>query len=282
MMLLVTVLTLLLAWFGSAAVALVILRRGLQAAASLFLLVLLLAATWAYTGNIVPLSTLLCTSALAVGLRATRSWPIVITLAPFVILAWGAVLLVFANDYVAQLLDYAEQGLDIFKQQLALASANGGNKDVAEQLLAQMPPLTAAHLVGRLALMLMLLTLMSLLSARWWQAKLYNPGGFQQEFYQLRLTRGNVLVLVAGLMLFSSIEGYYQWTWLFVIPIIFVGIALVHAFVALKQLSGHWLFGFYVMFMTFSPVTPLLMMVVIADSALDFRARLANGKDANS
>lgn len=274
-MFLVTVLTLLLAWLGCAAVALVILRRGLQASASVFLLVLLLAAVWAYTGNIIPLSTLLCTSALAVALRTTRSWSIVITLTPFVIMTWAVALLVFASDYVAQLLVYAEQGLDVFKEQLALASANGGNKDVAEQLLAQMPPLTAAHLVGNLAFMQMLLTLMSLLTARWWQAKLYNPGGFQQEFYQLRLSRANILVLVAGLVLFSIIEGYHQWTWLFAIPIIIVGIALVHALVALKQLSRPWLIGFYLLFVTFAPIVPLLMMAVIADSALDFRSRIS-------
>lgn len=274
-MFLVTVLTLLLAWLGCAAVALVILRRGLQAAASVFLLVLLLAAVWAYTGNIIPLSTLLCTSALAVALRTTRSWSIVITLTPFVIMTWAVVLLVFASDYVAQLLVYAEQGLDVFKEQLALASANGGNKDVAGQLLAQMPPLTAAHLVGNLAFMQMLLTLMSLLTARWWQAKLYNPGGFQQEFYQLRLSRANILVLVAGLVLFSIIEGYHQWAWLFAIPMIIVGIALVHALVALKQLSRPWLIGFYLLFVTFAPIVPLLMMAVIADSALDFRSRIS-------
>jgi hypothetical protein len=190
-------------------------------------------------------------------------------------MTWAVALLVFASDYVAQLLVYAEQGLDVFKEQLALASANGGNKDVAGQLLAQMPPLTAAHLVGNLAFMQMLLTLMSLLTARWWQAKLYNPGGFQQEFYQLRLSRANILVLVAGLVLFSIIEGYHQWTWLFAIPIIIVGIALVHALVALKQLSRPWLIGFYLLFVTFAPIVPLLMMAVIADSALDFRSRIS-------
>ena len=274
MMLLMTLLTLLLAWLGSAAVALAILRRGLQASANVFLFVLLLAAAWAYTGNIVPLSTLLCSSVLAVALRATSSWSIVITLTPFVIIIWAGALLVFASDYVALLLVYAEQGLDIFEQQLELASANGGNSESAEQMLAQMPPLTAEHLLGNLAFMQMLLTLISLFTARWWQAKLYNPGGFQQEFYQLRLSRTNLLVLAAGLVLFSSIEGYHQWAWLFAIPIIIVGIALVHALVALKQLSRHWLFGFYVIFITFAPVVPLLMMAVIADSALDFRLRL--------
>ena len=274
MMLLMTLLTLLLAWLGSAAVALAILRRGLQASANVFLFVLLLAAAWAYTGNIVPLSTLLCSSVLAVALRATSSWSTVITLTPFVIIIWAGALLVFASDYVALLMVYAEQGLDVFKQQLELAAANGGNPERAEQMLAQMPPLTAEHLLGNLAFMQMLLTLISLFTARWWQAKLYNPGGFQQEFYQLRLSRANILVLVVGLVLFSSIEGYHQWAWLFAIPIIIVGIALVHALVALKQLSRHWLFGFYVIFITFAPVVPLLMMAVIADSALDFRLRL--------
>jgi len=274
MMLLVTLLTLLLAWLGSAAVAMAILRRGLQASANVFLFVLLLAAAWAYTGNIVPLSTLLCSSALAVALRATSSWSMVITLTPLVIIIWAGALLVFASDYVALLMVYAEQGLEVFKQQLELAAANGGNPERAEQMLAQMPPLTAEHLLGNLAFMQMLLTLISLFTARWWQAKLYNPGGFQQEFYQLRLSRANILLLVVGLVLFSSIEGYHQWAWLFAIPIIIVGIALVHALVALKQLSRHWLFGFYVMFITFAPVVPLLMMAVIADSALDFRLRL--------
>jgi hypothetical protein len=274
MMLLMTLLTLLLAWLGSAAVALAILRRGLQASANVFLFVLLLAAAWAYTGNIVPLSTLLCSSVLAVALRTTSSWSIVVTLTPFVIIIWAGALLFFASDYVALLLVYAEQGLDVFKQQLELAAANGGNPERAEQMLAQMPPLTAEHLLGNLAFMQMLLTLISLFAARWWQAKLYNPGGFQQEFYQLRLSRTNLLVLAAGLVLFSSIEGYHQWAWLFAIPIIIVGIALVHALVALKQLSRHWLFGFYVIFITFAPVVPLLMMAVIADSALDFRLRL--------
>ena len=274
MMLLMTLLTLLLAWLGSAAVALAILRRGLQASANVFLFVLLLAAAWAYTGNIVPLSTLLCSSVLAVALRTTSSWSIVVTLTPFVIIIWAGALLVFASDYVALLLVYAEQGLDVFKQQLELAAVNGGNPERAEQMLAQMPPLTAEHLLGNLAFMQMLLTLISLFTARWWQAKLYNPGGFQQEFYQLRLSRTNLLVLAAGLVLFSSVEGYHQWAWLFAIPIIIVGIALVHALVALKQLSRHWLFGFYVIFITFAPVVPLLMMAVIADSALDFRLRL--------
>ncbi|MGB1191499.1 MAG: hypothetical protein ACPG3T_01110, partial [Pseudomonadales bacterium] len=116
---------------------------------------------------------------------------------------------------------------------------------------------------------------MSLLTARWWQAKLYNPGGFQQEFYQLRLSRANILVLVAGLVLFSIIEGYHQWAWLFAIPMIIVGIALVHALVALKQLSRPWLIGFYLLFVTFAPIVPLLMMAVIADSALDFRSRIS-------
>ena len=274
MMLLMTLLTLLLAWLGSAAVALAILRKGLQASANVFLFVLLLAAAWAYTGNIVPLSTLLCSSALAVALRTTSSWSMVVTLTPFVIIIWAGALLVFASDYVALLLVYAEQGLDVFKQQLELAATNGGNPERAEQMLAQMPPLTAEHLLGNLAFMQMLLTLISLFTARWWQAKLYNPGGFQLEFYQLRLSRNSILVLLAGLVLFSNIEGYHQWAWLFAIPIIVVGIALVHALIAMKQLSRHWLFGFYVIFITFAPVVPLLMMAVIADSALDFRSRL--------
>jgi len=77
MIILMTVLTFLLAWLGYAAVALVILRNGFTAATGTFMLVLLPVSIAAYAGNVVPLSTLLCSSLLASVLRNTRSWPIV-------------------------------------------------------------------------------------------------------------------------------------------------------------------------------------------------------------
>lgn len=275
MIILMTVLTFLLAWLGSAAVALVILRNGFTAATGTFMLVLLPVSIAAYAGNVVPLSTLLCSSLLASVLRNTRSWPIVLTILPFVIGLWAITFLAFGREYLDQLLVVGQQGVDLFKEQLEIAAAKGENQEAVEQIIAQMPPLTLEHMLGRLGIAQLLLTLMALFTARWWQAVKYNPGGFQKEFHQLRLQRISVLVLVAGLVLLSNYSGYEQWAWFFAMPIIFAGIALVHGLVEIKKLGPQWLVFFYLFFTVFALAVPLLMMVVIADSALDFRARVA-------
>lgn len=279
MILLTTALTFFIAWLGSAGVALVILRRGFAAASSVFLLVLVLASLPALSGNVVPLSTLLSVSVLAWLLRVSRQWALVLTAAPFVISLWALLFIFFGSDYLAQLLEITRQGMEALKEQLLVAAADRPDAEqqqlVIEQFMSQLPALTVENLLGRLGMMQMLMTLMALLTARWWQAMLYNPGGFAQEFHQLRLGRSHVLILVAGIVILSNLQSYQQWAWFFAMPVAVVGVGLVHGLVAIRKMGAHWLVFFYILLATFAPLVPLLMMVVIADTALDFRARLA-------
>ena len=101
------------------------------------------------------------------------------------------------------------------------------------------------------------------------------PGGLQQEIHQLRLTKSNILVLLLAVIACSNIEGYQHWTWLFLLPFISAGIAIVHGMVAIKQLGTQWLVGFYILFISFAPTIPLLMLLVMVDNAADLRRRLA-------
>lgn len=268
-------LTLLLAVLGSAAVNLVLLRSGLLSASKYFLPLLIISSVWALNGNIVPLSTVIASVAMAEILRITRSWNAVLCVSPFITVLWAWLLMTAGSEYVNQLLLVAEQSLESFKTQLLASAVEAGNEAATKQLIAQIPTLDIYYLVGNFALVQLMLSLISVLIARGWQSKLYNPGGLQQEIHQLRLTKRNILVLLLAVIACSNSEGYQHWTWLFLLPLISAGIAIVHGMVAVKQLGTQWLVGFYILFISFAPTIPLLMLLVMIDNAADLRRRLA-------
>src|SRR5690606_36609275 len=74
-------------------------------------------------------------------------------------------------------------------------------------------------LVGMIAYTGALSRLFALLLARWWQAALYNPGGFVEVFEELRLSDLQV-VLCAGAALYCLTQSvdYTTWALLFVLP----------------------------------------------------------------
>jgi len=83
--------------------------------------------------------------------------------------------------------------------------------------------------------------------ARYWQAQLFNTGGFQKEFHSLRLGREAVMVFVAayGLAmvfsgaLFSSLASAMMF-------VFFIqGLSVVHCLSKQRGLSKSWLFGMY-------------------------------------
>ena len=269
-------LTLLLAVLGSAGVNLALLRSGLLSASKYFLPLLIISSLWALNGNIVPLSTVIASVAMAEILRITRSWNTVLCVSPFITVLWALLLMTAGSEYVNQLLLVAEQSLESFKTQLIASAVEAGNEVATKQLLAQIPTLDIYYLVGNFAIVQLMLSLISVLIARGWQSKLYNPGGLQQEIHQLRLTKRNILVLLLAVIVCSNIEGYQHWTWLFLLPLISAGIAIVHGMVAVKQLGSQWLVGFYILFISFAPTIPLLMLLVMVDNAADLRRRLAS------
>jgi hypothetical protein len=111
--------------------------------------------------------------------------------------------------------------------------------------------------------------------ARWWQATLYNPGGFQQEFHQLRLNPIQAVACFAAVIYCWSQGGDYQtWSSLFALPLLLVGIAIVHHLVKVKNVSRQWLVLFYIALLLFSPLTVLLVTLAVMDTWTNFRARI--------
>jgi uncharacterized protein YybS (DUF2232 family) len=133
-------------------------------------------------------------------------------------------------------------------------------------------------MLGISAWMITLSTIASLFFSRWWQAILYNPGGFQQEFHGIRLESklGLLLAVLMGAGVLLS-DDYRIWVQLASIPLLIAGLALVHCWVKVKAKSGHWLVFVYIGLILYSPIMmALLVLVGLADSFMNLRTRLAS------
>jgi len=132
-------------------------------------------------------------------------------------------------------------------------------------------------MLGLIAWVLALSSIVSLLLSRWWQALLFNPGGFQEEFHSLRLSNQlAVAVLIAVVAGFYLPTEYRPWAQLAAIPLLLSGVALIHHVVKTLQLGSQWLILMYFGLFVFSPTTgALLVGLAFSDSMLNLRSRLA-------
>ena len=132
-------------------------------------------------------------------------------------------------------------------------------------------------MLGLVAWVLALSAIVSLLISRWWQALLFNPGGFQEEFHSLRLSNQlAVAVLIAVVAGFFLPTEYRPWAQLAAIPLLLSGVALIHHVVKTLQLGSQWLILMYFGLFVFSPTTgALLVGLAFSDSMLNLRSRLA-------
>lgn len=148
--------------------------------------------------------------------------------------------------------------------------------------LDQLMTTLASVLTGGMAALVSVVLIMSLLLARWWQAMLYNPGGFRQEFHALRLGKGTAIVLIV-LLLVSMIGKFAISTdmatvlWLLYF---FQGMAVVHSLIAAAGLSIGWLVSLYLLIaLVPNYASPVISGLGLVDTWLDFRRRVpAKGK----
>jgi len=215
---------------------------------------------WAMAGDITPLILLLGVFALATVLRQTSSWQPTI-LAGILVGVGAELTLRLRPEFLALLTEQVEMFL-----------ASGAAE------MPEMPEMSAGMMQGVLislfGVMHMFLAICLVILARWWQALLFNPGGFQQEFHQFRLQPRVAVALMALFVLASfGVTVLAGWTMYFVMPLFFAGVALVHGLVGIKHLSRLWLIAFY-MLMLNPPLAQLVAVFALADSWYDFRGRI--------
>ncbi len=151
---------------------------------------------------------------------------------------------------------------------------------------AELVETMAPWMTGILAAGLYLQLVAGLLMARWWQAMLYNPGGFREEFHNLRLHR--VLAYIAAPVLVLGFNAEMSGAGLLIsyaaillLTAYFIqGLAFVHGMLALMGAKKGWLIALYALLIVALPnMFGLLFAVGYVDAWFDFRARFqARGK----
>ncbi|MBL6905050.1 MAG: hypothetical protein ISR27_05935 [Pseudomonadales bacterium] len=236
-------------------VGLVVLRKGFQEAVQVLVWAILPIGGWALAGDPVPLIMLLGITGLAGLLRSSESWEFTLLAA----IAVGVCVEIYLRLQSA-VLDL------IFLQMQPYFEANAIQGEQLDALRDVMTSFMGA--------VYMFLSIILLMLARWMQAALFNPGGFQKEFHGLRVEQKVALILVSCMML-ANFEILIPQTWMLylVLPLMFSGIALIHAVVAAKKLSSLWLAVLYAL-IVLPLIANLLVLLALLDSWYDFRTRL--------
>lgn len=125
-----------------------------------------------------------------------------------------------------------------------------------------------------------------LLLGRWWQALLYNPGGFGEEFRSLRLGRSFTLGFLAVLLFFALGVGGLLFQNIFVVllvPFVIQALAVAHTLVRVRRLNNGWLAALYLLLVVANGHMLLLLGFFGAmDNWFDFRRLFAHKGGADN
>ncbi|MGC6480775.1 MAG: hypothetical protein ACON4S_00940 [Porticoccaceae bacterium] len=256
---------------SSAAIALVSLCKGAKEGTLLFLWVSLALVLAQRAGAENSLLTAVSISSLGVmvftasvhRVLASWQWTLLATVLVAVICAQGFGL--FMGSSVTALVATAQEML---------------NAVTSEEQTRSSVSLTESMVLGLIATILAVGSVMSLMLARWWQAGIKNPGGFQKEFHSFAIDANIavmlILVLIAG-QFFS--KNTQIWADLAALPLLIAGIALVHYVVKLFNQGKQWLAFLYAgIIMLGKPVTLILVVLGLTDSLIDLRSKLEGYK----
>lgn len=142
-------------------------------------------------------------------------------------------------------------------------------------------------MTGLMAAGMVINALMCLYLARVWQASLYNPGGFRNEFYELRLGSWMAWLTLAVMGLYllplNAVTRVAGDCMIVVLSLyVLQGMAMVHAIVAMKKLHMAWLVALYVIFFALPQLMVAVAIMGLADTWFDFRRRLAGPSGPHS
>ncbi len=257
--------------FNNAAIALITLRRGWQQGAiytllaSITLLVIsVLLEQQASKGFLAGLANWLPMVIIASALAITQSWSKTLQLILLTATA-GVLLFHFTHpDAAAYWKPVLEQFKPLLKQgyQLSDAKIDESINDIAKWM------------TGTFAAALALISVLSLIIARNWQAVLYNPGGFGEEFRQINLGKQAAIALLVGIAIavLTMNQLVVELIMVGIAVFMFQGLSLAHALVKRHNLNKAWLIGLYVMmFLLLIQMIVLLATFGIIDTFVDFR-----------
>ena len=143
--------------------------------------------------------------------------------------------------------------------------------------LEKVLPIAAEIMTGSYIAAILIWTTITLLVARWWQALLYKPKGFKQEFYELRLgyVSSIIYLLILSASLLAKEPLLKELSLIFGVMFIFQGLSLAHNVLSRSIIATMWL-GLMYFFLLISTAIVVILLVVTAliDNFIDIRSRL--------
>jgi hypothetical protein len=266
--------SLLFGWISAAAIALVTLREGTASGGWLVLWAMLPAAiVAAMSGDMGSVMLLLVAFCLSVILRETVSLSLALIASVPLAMLGGLALIALNGPFLEDLVATFNEAL----RQLEQDMTSDQQGELAFTSLA-VPQVGALLAIGNTVV-----AVLAVLLGRYWQALLYNPGGFGKEFRALRLPQGAVVSLVAlGTVLWLQGDEWRVWSAVAVMPLTVVGFALVHAYAAHTDKGVTWLTLMYTLWIVLDPIKWVWLGFVMADVFVDFRARWQNTSGGDS
>jgi hypothetical protein len=246
-------------WAAAVPAALVGLRKGaLHGALPLAAAFGIAVFHWSQ-GELTLLGTVFATWGGALALGATRTLLVSLLVTVGITAIFVALLQTVASSQLATLFEQYQQVIG------SLNSSGAG----------EFASMTQAFFSQLMGIWVATSAMVSVFIARSLQARLFNPGGFRQEFHGMRLTPLLGALCVTPLLLIQMWPESEPVAGLFLLPVLMAGVALVHGIVGRKQLGAPPLVIMYLGLALIAPVvTPVLLIAALADSFFDFRNRL--------
>jgi hypothetical protein len=267
-------------YFSGAALALVTLRQGLNAG-----LIILLGSsaifgvfTYFFTSLAhVPLAMfgyivlLGMVWVLGLVLRYTRSLPKTLIAAG----GFGFLFVVIVYAATDPVMMWQRATLEFFAP--VLEQADEQSKALLTQQIAE----ASRFITGIFAAAIVLNCAVCLFLGRWWQALLYNPGGFRQEFYNLRFSNAfAVFTGVIGIISFvpaGYISAIASELFSVVLMLFYLqALAVAHAVVQMKKMNIGWLVALYALSIVLLKV---IAVVGFIDTWANFRDKVRASVD---
>ena len=143
----------------------------------------------------------------------------------------------------------------------------------------------AHYMTGVVAAGTVFSLLFGLFLGRWWQANLYNPGGFRQEYLSLgtqpRLAIGSIAVIAAA-SLSSGILAEVSWNVAILLFVLYtvIGTAVLHTLFAATKLARYTVPMFYITLFLIPHALLPVALVGLADAWLNLRKNKSNQSNA--
>jgi len=153
-----------------------------------------------------------------------------------------------------------------------IAALQAESPESGESLNAFRP--TVTQVAGLMATGNALMASLSLLLGRYWQAVLFKPGAFGEEFRAFKLPSVLTALLVLAAML-GALNGSEAaaWSALAGIPVTLAGFALFHHIARRQQLGGMFLTVGYVLWIIVDGLKVGVLLAVLLDAFLDLGRR---------